>query len=126
MGDENLISGPGIVDPLRTVAPVVAAKSPPVGTIYATPNSTGGVGTNPPGLSIIGSVSAAVLEACKAIPPGKRFAFVAVTAGRGADINTNIAAVVRIGDDLAVKTWLGTTWKKDEGVDWGAQLMWTM
>jgi hypothetical protein len=97
-------------------------KPAPSGTIYALPSSTNGVAMNPPGLSILGSVSSAVADACKAIPPDKRLALVAVTGGTG----TNVALVTRIGDDLVATAWFGRSWKKDDKMDWGAQLMWTL
>lgn len=99
-----------------------AVNTAPFGTIYALPSSTNGVAMNPPGLSILGSIISAITEVCKTIPADKNLAFVAVTGSNG----TNVAVVARIGDDLAVKAWFGRSWKKDDELDWGAQLMWAI
>lgn len=104
------------------MASAVAPKSGPTGTIYALPSSTNGVALNPPGLLAMGPIAASIQEACKLIPVDHRLALVAVTGGSG----TNIAVVARIGDDLAVKAWLGRSWKKADKTEWGAQLMWSL
>lgn len=100
--------------------------TPTVGNVYATPASTNGVAMNTPGLSILSSISAAVNEACKAIPPDRKVALVAVTSTVNGELRSNLALAAKLGDEFSVTSWIGRSWKKDAGTEWGVQLMLTL
>jgi len=81
-------------------------------------------GETPP-LSLLPSITAAVDEACRAIPADKHFAlvFLAQQDGQGAP-TARAAVVTRIGDDFKLAGWIGKDWSLP-GVSWGVQGVWT-
>jgi hypothetical protein len=106
------------LNPVPSIVPTSTPSSAPSGTLYALPSATTGVAMNPPPLTLLPSISAAVAKACESIPKDKHGALVAIGTANG----VNLAVVGKIGDDFAVTAWIGRSWKKDAALDWGAEM----